>query len=272
MELKLKELTTLDTIKDKVLETFRIPPNKKDCIYFSYQDEEGDINPLEENDDLFELSTEQSNDLYVLELDLYIGDNLEESKKDFQDYILSHRNLKTTENKIIASKDSSNIDKSKVYENILLNQNSNENINENNRENINENNNENNKGNNLSDNKEINIKNESIVEQLKNELYKKEKENEELRKKIEEMKKIKIEKLEQEIKEIKNRKVKKRKIREEKNQKLELINKNKGKIEKHKNEIENLKVNIIANIFKKHITDDMIPIFKEKIKNNKKYF
>ena len=97
LELKLKELITLDKIKDKVLEKFRIPPNKKDCIYFSYQDEEGDINPLEENDNLFELSTEQSNNSYILELALYIGDNLEESKKDFQDYILSHRNLKNTE-------------------------------------------------------------------------------------------------------------------------------------------------------------------------------
>ena len=264
MELKLKELTTLDKIKDKVLETFRIPPNKKDCIYFSYQDEEGDINPLEENDDLFELSTEQSNDSYVLELALYIGDNLEESKKGFQDYILSHRNLKTTENKLITSKDSSNIDKSKVYESILLNQNSNENINEN----INENKNENI----LSENKDNNIKIESDVEQLKNELYKKEKENEELRKKIEEMKKIKIEKLEQEMKEIKNRKEKKRKIREEKNKKLELINKNKGKIEKHKKEIENLKLNIISNIFKNHINDDIMPLFEEKIKNYKNIF
>ena len=71
-EIKLLELLSLSEIKTIAMEKFKIPENEGNCLGFSYLDNENDIIELDEREDenLFEISTEVSENLYILNLTL----------------------------------------------------------------------------------------------------------------------------------------------------------------------------------------------------------
>ena len=78
-EIMLKELKPIEDIKNFVMEKFKIKENIKNSLVFAYYDKEGDFCQLEETDNLFEISKELNDDLYVLELILILGESLSAS-------------------------------------------------------------------------------------------------------------------------------------------------------------------------------------------------
>ena len=75
-EIMLKELKPIEDIKILVMEKFKIKENIKNSLVFAYYDKEGDFCQLEETDNLFEISKELNDDLYVLDLILILGESL----------------------------------------------------------------------------------------------------------------------------------------------------------------------------------------------------
>jgi hypothetical protein len=79
-EITLQELIPLEDIKNTIMEKFKIKENIKNSLVFAYYDNDGDLCQLEDDVDLFEISKEINDDLYVLELTLMLGESLAASK------------------------------------------------------------------------------------------------------------------------------------------------------------------------------------------------
>ena len=77
-EITTKEILTVDELKNKIMELYQIP-NTKNYLNLSYNDNEGLNNNIQDNDDIFDLATEKSNNTYILELNLNISNELSES-------------------------------------------------------------------------------------------------------------------------------------------------------------------------------------------------
>ena len=76
-EMILKELVSIEKLKNIFIEKYKIPKNKVNNFDLCYYDKEGDIVSFEDNDNLFDLSTKESDSTYVLNLELffYEGDS-----------------------------------------------------------------------------------------------------------------------------------------------------------------------------------------------------
>ena len=211
-EIKLLELISINELKKQAMENFKIPENKKNFFSFSYLDKENNLIPLDEkeNEDLFDLSNEVSENLYILNLNMYKNEISEE---------MSLKSIKAVEEININKEEEDKTD----------------------------------------DNKN---------EELKNSLLKIEEENNELNKKIHEMKQLKIKNLENEIKELKARKEKRIKKKKEKEEKLiELKNEYIQKIDDIKKQLELEKMNKFLNGFKDKITKNIESLINEKLQN-----
>ena len=79
-EIMLKELKPIEDIKKLVMEKFKIKENIKNSLVFAYYDKKVYFCQIEETDNLFEISKELNDDLYVLELILILGESLAASK------------------------------------------------------------------------------------------------------------------------------------------------------------------------------------------------
>ena len=286
----------LNIIIEMAMEKFNIPSNNKDSLFFYYFDEDGDMNQLENEDNIFELSNHiKDNNLNVLNLYLSHFDakssyNLLSSKKLSKEIIdniqintIEDINQNEINNKEKDIKDKNenkkqkdiNKDITKSIKNIIknddknvvnnkylkINQENKKEEEDQNNNNINVNYNINNI--NISDNiNEINNNNE----ELQNSLLEKTKKNEELKKNIEEMKKIRIKDLQRQISEIKNKKEQKRKLIQEQKI-LELKIKNNEEIEKLNKIKADLLLNKYISNLQKNITEKIKPIIEEKISN-----
>ena len=224
----------LNIIIEMAMEKFNIPSNNKDSLFFYYFDEDGDMNQLENEDNIFELSNHiKDNNLNVLNLYLSHFDakssyNLSSSKKLSKEIIdniqintIEDINQNEINNKEKDIKDKNenkkqkdiNKDITKSIKNIIKNDD--KNVVNNKYLKINQENKKeeedqyNNNNNNIRDNININEINNNN-EELQNSLLEKTKKNEELKKNIEEMKKIRIKDLQRQISEIKNKKEQKR--------------------------------------------------------------
>ena len=80
-DIELTDLPSLKKLKKLAAEKFNISKNHIDTIYFEYYDEDGDLNLLEEENNLFEISNETSNDnIYNLKLNLNLGESCTSSR------------------------------------------------------------------------------------------------------------------------------------------------------------------------------------------------
>jgi hypothetical protein len=80
-EIELTDLPSIKKLKKIAAEKFNIPKNHIDTIYFEYYDEEGDLNLLEEDNNLIEISNETSKgNIYKLKLNLNLGENCASSR------------------------------------------------------------------------------------------------------------------------------------------------------------------------------------------------
>ena len=275
--IKLQEELPLDKLKDKAIELFGIPKDKKKYLTISYYDNEQDLNQLEENESIFDLAEEKTNNLYYVEL--FVENDLNESRRT-QNTIKSYESNKNddseTNNKYIKINEELNIELENIkkenekltntignYEKKIL---------------ILENELKNNKNENiqlkkLMDNKEREIhllKNEiynvnsAMKNQNQNEMEMIIKENEILKKKIEEMNKLRIKDLEREIEEVKKRKAEKKKLKEEKKYMDLEISHNK-EIENLKKIKDNLKINYHINNILKEIQNNVINLIEQKL-------
>ena len=268
--LKLKEILTKDKLVNKAIEQFGIPKEQKKNISINYRDEEEYLCPLEDNENIFDLSKEKSENLYYLELVLELHEQKElveadrrEDENNEEDLELDRlKNQLENKNKDyeklkkeLENKNKENEEKNKDYEKLK---------------------------------KELEIK-ERKIEELKNEMNKKKdkknkiimdnKENERLNGIIEQMKnKIKVLELEKQIEEIRNRKEQKRKNEEEKKI-MELIN-NHEKVENLRKQKEELELYFLYNKMMSSIEkiiqnqnksfNERIKKFEEKILSNNK--
>ena len=249
-EIQLKEPISLNELSNKIAEQFKIPKDKVKNLGICYFDEEDDIVPLEEKDNLFEISTKDSDNIYTLnlEVELFEDDNLIESFRNLKSY----KNIKSL--KSMRSIRNINI---KNFEPKI----------DNNKNNIE------NKEN--KDNKE-NKENKNDNNELENKLLKKKEENEKLKNTINEMNKLKIEELTKKISEIKDKNNKRNLLKQKKEKKLiELKNAHREKIENLKKEIEILKFNKYLNEMKNIIEEKINDLNKnneevEKMLNDEK--
>ena len=248
-EIQLKEPISLNELSNKIAEQFKIPKDKVKNLGICYFDEEDDIVPLEEKDNLFEISTKDSDNIYILNLEVELfEDNLIESIRNMKSY----KNIKSL--KSMRSIRNINI---KNFEPKI----------DNNKNNIE------NKEN--KDNKE-NKENKNDNNELENKLLKKKEENEKLKNTINEMNKLKIEELTKKISEIKDKNNKRNLLKQKKEKKLiELKNAHREKIENLKKEIEILKFNKYLNEMKNIIEEKINDLNKnneevEKMLNDEK--
>ena len=190
---RIKDLPSLDEIKNKIMKKLDIP-NTKDYLSLSYKDDKGSVQGIGDDENIFKYAKEKPNSHqkeYILNLDLRISDEINKFKKFFNGVI-----------------------------------------------------------------------DENKYNETKNELDKLVKENEIIKKKIEEMEKSKIEELEKSIKRINEMKMKI--ISKEK------IENNKLQIELLKKELENNKFKIYISEFLKKIIEKINKPFgieMEKIKD-----
>lgn len=196
---RIKDLPSLDEIKNKIMKKLDIP-NTKDYLFLSYKDDKGSVQGIGEDENIFKYAKEKPNSHqteYILNLDLRISDEINKFKKFFNGVI-----------------------------------------------------------------------DENKYNETKNELDKVIKENEIIKKKIEEMEKSKIEELEKTIKRINDMKMKV--IKKQK------IENNKLQIKLYKKELENNKLIVFINGLPKKIKEHTNKIIEfaakkiqDEIKNNK---
>lgn len=80
-EFELTDLLSLKELKKLAAEKFNIPKNQIDTIYFEYYDEEEDLNFLEEESNLIDISNKASNDnIYNLKLELKLRESCASSR------------------------------------------------------------------------------------------------------------------------------------------------------------------------------------------------
>ena len=107
-EIKLEEAIKYEELVKRVIEHFNIDEDKKDYLEFKYIDEDGDLNILGYDNDIFDISKENLDGEYSLKLDLFISgykNTRNELRKNlFKENII---NLKE-ENKIIEKEDNNN--------------------------------------------------------------------------------------------------------------------------------------------------------------------
>ena len=186
---RIKDLPSLDEIKNKIMRKLAIP-NTKDYLFLSYKDDKSSVQDIGDDENIFKYAKEKTNSHqteYILNLDLRISDEINKFKKFFNGVIDGNKYNET-----------------------------------------------------------------------KNELDKVIKENEIIKKKIEEMEKSKIEELEKSIKRIKE--MKKKIITKE------MIEKNKLQIELLKNELENIKLKNDIKELPKIIIEKINIFFEDKNK------
>jgi len=188
-EIGRNNLSSLDNLKNEIMEAFSIP-NTKNYIHFSIRNKDGKTNLIKEIDDLFKYTN-------YLELDLNIDNEL---------------------NKIMQFMKSDQFDD--------------------------------------SNNNKIMNNNEEIGR------VKKEKEN------IEEVKKLKIEELQNQINEIKKGREQKKKVKEMNNKLCQYFE----NITKMKMEFDELKINKYLNEIQNKIMNEIIPLIERNIKRNQNKF
>lgn len=107
-EIKLEEAIKYEELVKRVIEHFNIDEDKKDYLEFKYIDEDGDLNILGYDNDIFDISKENLDGEYSLKLDLFISgykNTRNELRKNlFKENII---NLKE-ENKIIEKEENNN--------------------------------------------------------------------------------------------------------------------------------------------------------------------
>ena len=272
--IKLQEELPYDKLKDKAIELFGIPKDKKNYLTISYYDNDQDLIQVEENDSIFDLADEKTNNLYYLEL--FVENDLTESRRT-QNTIKSYESNKNDDSEIINKnnqiiEDLNNKINNKEQENKNLKI-ENEKIKNEIKQikyEIKQIKNENEKIKNeykiLQDEMIIKKNNENKNEEKENEKLKKiieskNNENETLKKKIEEV--LKIRELEKEINEVRKRKEQKKKNKE--------IMEHMKTIEEYKQKLESLKIKKYINNIIPIIENNILDIIKQnitKLENN----
>ena len=82
---KVKDLPSIDVIKNKIMKNLAIP-NTKDYLYLSIKDDKGSVQKIGDDDNIFKYAKEKQKSHqieYILELDLSISDEVNKFKKFF---------------------------------------------------------------------------------------------------------------------------------------------------------------------------------------------
>ena len=110
-EMILKELVSIEKLKNIFIEKYKIPKNKVKNFDLCYYDKEGDIVSFEDNDNLYDLSSKESDSTYVLNLELffYEGDSRIQSMRFSSRKCLNiNNNKQTCQSKKIDNKNNEN--------------------------------------------------------------------------------------------------------------------------------------------------------------------
>ena len=107
-EIKIEEAIKYEELVKRVIEHFNIDKDKKDFLEFKYIDEDGDLNILGYDNDMFDIAKENLNGEYSLKLDLFIS-GYKNTKNELRKNLVQENiiNLKE-ENKIIEKGESNN--------------------------------------------------------------------------------------------------------------------------------------------------------------------
>jgi len=107
-EIKIEEAIKYEELVKRVIEHFNIDKDKKDFLEFKYIDEDGDLNILGYDNDMFDIAKENLNGEYSLKLDLFIS-GYKNTKNELRKNLVQENiiNLKE-ENKIIEKGENNN--------------------------------------------------------------------------------------------------------------------------------------------------------------------
>ena len=122
----IKEMITLEELKEKSLNVCNIKNKYKDSIIFTYKDEQGDINMIENFEDIIKVSEESNKEELLSKINLEIiksNSRYNKKKKNNEENLLKNKYTNENTNLIekLLKKNKEKDDKIELLNNIILN-------------------------------------------------------------------------------------------------------------------------------------------------------